>query len=410
LQATLLNVPANVTGGCQVSSTGPPNWTGAALMNGSIDLNMVGSYSVSVVANFPVSSGLPTNPDGTPGCNLTASSGFTLSACSPVGSGCPTITTPTATVSGCVGANSTASVTLNSAVTPSTPVNWMVTTPGGTPFTKTTALATTTDGVADGPWTNTTTGINGPLDLSATGSYAVTVSATGPNIPPNCQPSAPQGFTVPACVKNGNGNSWGCFIARLLIAFLFGAAISILMIGLCIWRTTGVVYVMYAALGVAGVLTLAALALLALWLYLVHRKICKGVCAWGLLTLGQAFIVAGWTIAAFGNCCQWWLLLAGVAHIVVGFLMLLRWRSQCKISWCDMWAECLSVMIGSVLAALNAIASVASILSSNPATSSFNLTACINGIVTSVATIIIIVLTTVVARCKSRAGGGGVPP
>ncbi|MEO8184844.1 MAG: hypothetical protein ABI895_39045, partial [Deltaproteobacteria bacterium] len=82
---------------------------------------------------------------------------------------CPTIAKPGAIVTGCLPG--TPMVTLSTAVTPAiaTSFTWTVTTPGGATFTKTTTAPTTTDGTADGAWTDTSTGSTGSIPLGATG-------------------------------------------------------------------------------------------------------------------------------------------------------------------------------------------------------------------------------------------------
>lgn len=119
---------------------------------------------------------------------------------------CPAIGTPGAVVTGCVPGPGTApgtppAVVLSTSVSPpvATSFDWTITTPGGISFTKTTAAASTTDGTADGAWTETSTGSTGVLNLGASGGYAVTVRAQGPSISPTClQPSA-MSFSVPIC-------------------------------------------------------------------------------------------------------------------------------------------------------------------------------------------------------------------
>lgn len=85
------NVIPAPNGDCDVSSHA--GWTGAgASASGGIDVSQVGNYAVSVVAKFATSAGLPTQPDGTPSCNLTGSSTFALALCTPtVQPPCPDI-------------------------------------------------------------------------------------------------------------------------------------------------------------------------------------------------------------------------------------------------------------------------------------------------------------------------------
>src|SRR5207237_3562676 len=115
---------------------------------------------------------------------------------------CPSVSLSNPVVTGCIGPGSTATVSLSTAVSPAgaaSSFGWAVTTPAGTSFTKTTTAPTTTDGVGDGAWTNTTTGATGPLDVTTAGAYAVTVTVSGPAIPPGCVPPPPKSFTIPTC-------------------------------------------------------------------------------------------------------------------------------------------------------------------------------------------------------------------
>ncbi|MEP6692770.1 MAG: PKD domain-containing protein, partial [Gemmatimonadaceae bacterium] len=113
---------------------------------------------------------------------------------------CPTIGTPKATVSGCAGP--TAAVTLTTTVSGAAAASfdWKVTDTTGTTFTKTTTAPTTTNGIADGPWKNASSGATGALPIATAGGYAVTVMAKGPAIDPTCNAvSSPASFTIPTC-------------------------------------------------------------------------------------------------------------------------------------------------------------------------------------------------------------------
>ena len=131
---------------------------------------------------------------------------------------CPTVGTPSAVVTGCVPAPGTApgtppAVVLSTSVSPpvATSFDWTVTTPGGTSFTKTTTAASTTDGTADGAWTDTSTGSTGVLNLGASGGYAVTVRAKGPNISPTClqPPAISFTFLICPCLPGMTPNAMG---------------------------------------------------------------------------------------------------------------------------------------------------------------------------------------------------------
>jgi hypothetical protein len=232
-------------------------WSGSGATSGAVNVTSAGTYTVAVVALFAENSGVPNT------CNLLSSTSFDVPVCTP----CPNIGTPVATVTGCVGPGSTASVSLATTVTgpTTTSINWTVTNPSGTPFTKSTSGPTTTSGVADGQWLNTATNSSGSLDLSTAGSYAVTVSASGPAIPTSCPPSAPTGFTVPQCaspsgggpVGGSSGDTLGCAILLVLAIVLLVVGPLVLLLGTCF----NIVWVEV----VGGALALVGLILFVIW-------------------------------------------------------------------------------------------------------------------------------------------------
>ncbi len=112
---------------------------------------------------------------------------------------CPTVGIPSATVT--VTATGVAKAAFSTSVSPAvaTSFDWTVTTPGGvSTFTKTTTTSSTTEGTADGQWTNSGSGAMGVLDLTAPGSYTVTVKAKGPTVSSTCPQAPPNSFIVPS--------------------------------------------------------------------------------------------------------------------------------------------------------------------------------------------------------------------
>ena len=118
LTAKQSNVPPNVAtnaDSCRVDTAS--NWTGSGSAGGAINLNQVGTYSISVVAKFPPSAGLPTNQDGTSQCNLSGSGSFALALCSvTVPPPCPSILI-TATNASCADPAAGTSATITFAAT-----------------------------------------------------------------------------------------------------------------------------------------------------------------------------------------------------------------------------------------------------------------------------------------------------
>jgi hypothetical protein len=300
---------------------------------------------------------------------------------------CPVITIPTAAVTGCVDATHGASVTFGTSVTPAVSgasINWTVTTPAGTPFTKTTAGATTTDGATDGPWRNSVTGATGALDVTASGAYAVSIAATGSGIPPSCAMPAPKGFAIPACSSSSSTN-WGCVILRWAAVFLFIAAgyswLLYFCMGPMLAATPYTAWIPYVLLAIAIVLTVAAVALLVVWLLL---PICTGKpCRWALLLLWQISIGFGTTAFYFINCCTW-TLWVGIGSLALGVGLMGWWWVACKRTWCEVAAE-LAPVISAVIALIAYAALIAA--------------ACINTIVGVIVGTVSAVLVFAIAYC-----------
>ena len=238
---------------------------------------------------------------------------------------CPTIATPSAVVTGC--APGTAAVTLSTSVTP--PIasffDWTVTTPAGTSFTKTTTTASTTDGVTDGAWIDTSTGSAGPLNLGAPGTYAVMVRARGPALSPTCPSPAPNSFTIPTCTTPPPAPGIGCIILLILaLLFLLAGAVVMFVAG-CMSQTPmpQVVFVLWI---VGAVLAIVGLILLFIWGLLCGRLMCRvlNALAWIFSFLAAASAILAVVLLFIGNPCglgsaadaiEW-----GLALAVVGWL------------------------------------------------------------------------------------------
>lgn len=226
---------------------------------------------------------------------------------------CPIIGTTGAVVTGCVPGPAT--VALTTSVTPplATSFAWTVTTPGGTSFTKTTPAASTTDGTADGAWTDTSTGSLGVLNLGASGAYAVTVTAQGPSISPACPQSPARGFTVPLCTPPTTTCSIWCILAGIFfIAIPISAYIS--TVAHCLLATPWNIVLQ------GGIIATAIGIFIAL---------CGICCLWRFLLIGSALGVVATVIAAiwlgFPGC---WLL---ALPILIGFIALgIGMGASCK--------------------------------------------------------------------------------
>ena len=295
---------------------------------------------------------------------------------------CPAIGTPTAAVTGCIGSGSVASVTLSTSVTPpaaGSSVNWTVTTPSGKIFTKTTPTTTTTDGVADGSWLNAAAGTMGPLDVTATGAYGVSVTASGPAIPAGCPGSAPRGFAIPPCP--GGGTNWGCVISRWIAVILLIIAGFLWMAYFCVGPVLPppVAFIaqiwFWAAIG----MTVTAIVILLVW---ALSALCPGKpCMWFVLLSWQVSIGFGVVALYFVACCLWAYAI-GFVSLAVGIGLLIFWWIKCKRTACQVVVElapvisavlvliayailfsplkmCLSVIVGAIVAVASALLVIA---------------------------------------------------
>jgi hypothetical protein len=219
---------------------------------------------------------------------------------------CPTIGAPSAVVTGCLPG--TPMVTLSTSVTPpvANSFAWTVTTPGGSSFTKMTMAASTTDGTGDGAWTDASTGATGPLNLGTAGGYAVSVTASGPNLSPTCMQPRVMSFSVPTCTTGTStlSCSFWCALAGLfLIAVPISAYIS--TVAHCLlgppWNIALQGGIIATAIG-------------------VFIAVCGVCCVWLWLLIGAALGVIATIIAAywlgFPGC--WYVALP----ILIGFVAL----------------------------------------------------------------------------------------
>jgi hypothetical protein len=218
---------------------------------------------------------------------------------------CPSISMPAAVVRGCLPG--TPSVSLSTAVSPAVPVsfNWSVTAPTGVVFTKTTTAAGTSDSTSDGAWTNTSTGTAGPLDLSQTGAYAVTVRAAGSGVGPACTQPPAKSFSITTCgTSTGPSSSLSCnWWCTLIGIFLIAIPISA---------------------------------------YIFTTAHCLLGPAWNVALQGAIIATAiGIFIALCGECCVWIYLIIGSILGVIATLIAAYWLGvpQC-------WYVALPILLG----------------------------------------------------------------
>ena len=239
---------------------------------------------------------------------------------------CPTIGTPNAVVTGCVpgpgsAPGTTPAVVLSTSVSPpvATSFDWTVTTPGGTSFTKTTTAASTTDGTADGAWTDTSTGSTGALNLGASGGYAVIVMAKGPSISPTCMQPPAISFTVLICPcpPGMTRNASGVCVPTPKIPPTPSCTISCILAG-----------IFFIAIPISAYISAAAHCLLGP--------------VWNIALQGGIIATAiGIFIALCGICCLWVFLLIGSALGVVATLIAAYW-----LGFPACWFVALPILIG----------------------------------------------------------------
>lgn len=323
------------------------NGTGALI---AVDLSQPGNYTVSVAVKFPPGAGLPTAPDGTPTCNVTAGGSFRLDPCSGPAT-CPSITAINVTPS-CAdpAAGVAANVSFAVATTdPSGLINgfaWDF----GEP-----ASGGANQAVTATP--NATHSYSGP------GNFTVTVRA---NIRAACAGGGPTTastlVSVPLCpcppgqTRDATGRcvappppvteDFGCMALRELAAALAALAILATMVAFCLFVPPSLPF--WIVIGVAAGLALAAAIILAIWLGLP----CPRPCAWGLLMAGQIFFGFGWGAVYFFFCCAWlgWV---GIVALAIGAGLLAAWINECRPTVCTVFRELawvLTVVVAPVLA------------------------------------------------------------
>jgi hypothetical protein len=232
---------------------------------------------------------------------------------------CPPVGTTGAVLTG-TGCAPGAGVALSTSVPGATSFDWTVTTPAATPFSKTTAAAATTDGTADGAWTNATSGSTGPLDLSAPGAYAVSVRAKGASISSSCPQPPTMAFTVPACP--GPAPSFGCILLLVLALLFLTAAAILFVIAACVPPSPATPFLW--GFGIAALVI--GLVLLILWGLFCAALMCRvlNALAWifsfltaasGIIAFILFFFHDPCAAGAFADAVDW-----GLALAVVGWI------------------------------------------------------------------------------------------
>jgi hypothetical protein len=299
-------------------------WTNRSTgATGALDISVPGSYQVYVTA---IGSGI------SQACSVSGTTQFSIP--SPPAP-CPMVTTPMATVTSTAG---TTTVTFSSTVTPAvaSSFDWEVTTPGGATFTKSTLAPSTTDGITDGMWTNKSTGATGALDISAPGSYGVSVNAVGAAISPTCKPSSPGSFIIPmTSVPPPSTPNWGCISLRWIAVILLILSGLLFIIYFCAAPIL-TPQVANVILGIAIGLAVIGIILLLLWLALPGCS--AKPCGWGLLIAWQVLIGIGIFALYFSKCCPWTLIL-GLIAILAGIVILIIWVVRCRITLCTVIIE-----------------------------------------------------------------------
>ena len=232
-------------------------WTTGGGLPGAVDLSEPGDYSVSVTAIFGSGSGVDSD------CPLQGSGIVTVPTCT----ACPAVSNLQATVTGCVGQGGNPSVAFQVTFSGATAnaVNWTVTNPVGATATQTTPGTTTNSSNANGQWTGAGATSSDALDLSAAGSYTVSITANVSGAATACPPSAPIAFTVPQCPPPPSGGGGGGGSLNFGCAALLITALALLVIG-GIVAEIGICFAIQV-LAIAGAAAAAAgLVLFILWL------------------------------------------------------------------------------------------------------------------------------------------------
>ncbi len=299
----------------------------------AVDLSRSGDYAVSVAVLFAPDAGLPTDPDGTPSCNVSASGSFPLESCGGL-LPCPSITAINVTPA-C--ADPAAGVAAN--------VDFTVVTndPSGLISGFEWDFGDPASGDANQAQTATP---NATHTYSGTGNFTVTVRVNSSD----CTGGGPRSVTtlvsVPLCpcppgqVRDANGRcvvppgneDFGCKLLRELLVGFAALAILGTMLAFCLFVPGSGPF--WIVIGVAGGLALAAAIMFGFWLFLP----CPRPCGWGLLMAGQIVFGAGWGAVYFFFCCVWigWV---GLGLLLLSAVLLGLWINECRPTVCTVFIE-----------------------------------------------------------------------
>lgn len=318
------NASVTTASGWQLNGAGP---------SGGVDLSQPGQYAVSVAVKFPPDANLPTAPDGTPSCNVSAASSFSLDACSGPAT-CPSITSLEVTPA-CADPAAGLSANVSFTVQTSDPsglisgFRWDFGDPNS--------------GGANHANTATPTATH---SYSRTGNFTVTVTA---RVRSGCEGGGPTTATtlvaVPFCpcppgqTRNARGQcvapateTLGCMVLRELAAALSALALVAVLVAFCFFWPPAIPF--WIAIGVAAGLTIAAGILFAFWFF----SNCPRPCGWGLLLAGQIFLGVGWGAVYFFLCCPWlgW---TGIVVLAIAVGLLVGWYNECHPGLCAVAVE-----------------------------------------------------------------------
>jgi hypothetical protein len=203
------------------------------------------------------------------------------------------------------------------------------------------------------------TGNVAPFTLSGTDTFSsggdsVTVNVTNP---PGCPPTTLainvdkcQGEQPPPPPPDSGGGddgdgSGGCLFGRIIVALLFGTALFLFLVGICVPGAGTYFLIAAAASAVAGGIAFALW-----WLF------CGTKCG-ALLIMWQILMIGAWVSAFLATCCP----LAIILAILLGTAatgLFAGWISSCKPSPCKVFSELLWVyvtVVGTVFAYLTKV-------------------------------------------------------
>ena len=137
---------------------------------------------------------------------------------------------------------------------------------------------------------------------------------------------------------DGDGGwDWGCGGLRLGFTLSFILAALTLYVALCVPGAATYWY------GVSAAFALAAAVALGVWIAL-----CDQPCGWKTLLAWQVALGSGIGALYFADCCPiMWAIGTGLIGTALGLLY--KWKRDCGISACDVWAELLLVISGVVV-------------------------------------------------------------